>query len=200
MKQCFFSEASKSQYTSQFSPSSCLQSSGLVQLCRCSCRYLTFGSLNFYLYSFILPLPSFSVSKQTHFPCLVFSCLYFHPLLHNELGREQQHGEHPGLLAWVQRIGHSPTGIIPPWISTSSSPVSSRLDPGGGRLDAGWEGTHAGKRNKKAMLDCGTTYGYPWQSLSSRVENTKGNVNSTSGFTVFSTVLIQRASTTFYWN
>lgn len=54
--------------------------------CRCSCRYLTFGSPNFYLYSFILTLPSFSVSKQTHFSCSVFSCLYFHPLLHNKLG------------------------------------------------------------------------------------------------------------------
>lgn len=60
------SEARHSQYTSSISPPSCRQSSGLAQPCRCSCRYLTFGSLNFYLYTLILPLPRFSVSKQTH--------------------------------------------------------------------------------------------------------------------------------------
>lgn len=61
----------KAEPMSKISPSSCLQSSDLVQLRRYSCRYLTFGTLNFYLSGFILPLRSFSVGKQTHFPCLV---------------------------------------------------------------------------------------------------------------------------------
>lgn len=184
-KAMLFSEARESQYTSSISPSSCLQSSGLVQLCRCSCRYLTFGSLNFYLYSFILPLPSFSVSKQTHFPCLVFSHLYFHPLLHKKLGGEQEHGECLGLLTCVQQIRDSPADIIPPWISASSSCVSSSLDPGGGRVDAGWEGSHTGNRSKRAKLDHGTANGYPWHSLSSHVENTKQNVTALQTLTSF---------------
>lgn len=53
-------------------------------------------------------------------------------------------------------------GIIPPWVSTSSSWVSSRWDPGDGKVGAGWQGVIQAAGMKKQRRTTAPEVGAPW--------------------------------------
>lgn len=146
----------------------CLQNPGLVHWCRYSCSYPTFVSLNFYLYSSILPLPGFSVSKQTHFSCSGFLVVLLPFFLHKKPGREQSRESAQGSCCGCR-------GLDTAWVSTSSC----RWHPGVDRWQQG------GSRNAEAKEGHGTTGGSSRQSLGAHVENGKENITALQGFACF---------------